>query len=367
MGRFLKERNTMPEISYDAHNFNALPPTSPAYSAPTQSSFCGNESFSMIELLAHACTVGDSSILHGGPARPQLELQWRQAMVESSLQSHNGRFARSDSYIRLDGSEKSAVSYFLGMVQGAAMSTRILGVDSLAHVDAVLKLLGRTIPRKARPDLIGYTKTQGSQPIARILLEAKGRTDGYSQRPVDTALKQVKSPPSKVANLVGPNPIAIASMSYFSPNVRGGEPVWTSYLEDPPLDAPQVSTFDDAEFCGLVTISQLLPIAKAINQILETAKELVTSEFGSHITAHFPLTGMHIGLPARMYSILQKIDGPLTDKSQLHHITHDVWELTNSDNYLNELPELWDRNWASCTLPSGLTVSTLGQEDTSRI
>jgi hypothetical protein len=74
----------------------------------------------------------------GGVPRPYLELCWRVALtitnIEESASTH--RWIRTSAYDRLDPSEKSAVSYLLGMAQAKITCEMLLGVPHLVHLDA---------------------------------------------------------------------------------------------------------------------------------------------------------------------------------------------------------------------------------------
>lgn len=138
-----------------------------------------------------AITVGVSPVSASPGSRPLAELTWRSALMEASLSHLHPGWHRSSSYTQLDASEKSAVSYFLGMAQAQLTCARILGVPSLVHVDAILRLLGRRT-RKSRPDFLGvHPRTS----LLSVAVEAKGRTHGYTDALVSKAKAQSRALP----------------------------------------------------------------------------------------------------------------------------------------------------------------------------
>lgn len=108
----------MPSISYVARKF----------STPLAEPASGLMSLPLSELIWGAVTTGAMPILMGGVPRPLIELSWRAALAEASLEEDpaTGRWVMTDGYRRLDQSEKRAVSYFLGMTQAKIMCARLL-------------------------------------------------------------------------------------------------------------------------------------------------------------------------------------------------------------------------------------------------
>src|SRR5260221_7068774 len=121
-------------------------------------------------------TVGAVPTSLGGWSRPLIEMCWRAVMVLANLEPDpvSDRWRKSDSYLRLDPSEKSAVSYFLGLTQAKITCELLLGVPHLVHLDAVLAMRGMPL-RDSRPDLIGFDPVSLAYGIA---VDAKGRTNG---------------------------------------------------------------------------------------------------------------------------------------------------------------------------------------------
>lgn len=168
-----------------------------------------------------AVTVGYCPLGPPAPPRPQLELAWRAAMVGANLSARGGGWRRSEAYMRLDGSEKSAVSYFLGMTQAKLAADLLLGFPYLVHLDAVLRLLGRPT-RRSRPDFLALDVRRR----AAASVEAKGRTHGYSSR----AMTEAKAQAARLPSVTGfSTPLRFGALAWFD---NDGE--WNADLSDPP-------------------------------------------------------------------------------------------------------------------------------------
>lgn len=199
----------MTDISYDTSSFPA------ALRLPSS----GTESFTLAEIVWAAATVGQTPFSAPVPV-PDLgfELAWRVAMVWANL-IPGPELRCSAAYQRLDPSEKSAVSFFLGQVQSKLFAHRLFGVDIFVHLDRVLELLGQQ-RAKTRPDFIGIDAT-GNLALA---VEAKGRSHGWTQQVVAAAKNQARALPG----VVGAASTSYAHIAYFA----SGE--WRARLVDPP-------------------------------------------------------------------------------------------------------------------------------------
>lgn len=200
----------MAQLFFRTENFTGLgPPAS------------GNLRVSLGRLIWSAITVGATPISLGAPPRPLVELCWRAALAMASVEEYSisDRWTKTDAYYRLDPSEKSAVSYFLGMTQAKITSEMLLGVPHLVHLDAILALLGSSTDQ-SRPDFVGVDLATMTYTIA---LEAKGRTHGRPARVVRKAKEQAKLLPS----IVGTNSnLRVASVASFDQ-----DDYWEAYLE----------------------------------------------------------------------------------------------------------------------------------------
>lgn len=230
----------MIEIYYDLRNFASALPNgleSPQY---------GYHPISGTGLAWAAATVG---ITPFGP-RPRrasaLEIQWRIAMLYNSLTSEAKRLWRSDSYARLDPSEKGAVSFFLGQAQAKLFAHDFFGVDLFVHYDSYLAHHGGS-RRTTRPDFIGFNGHNVS-----IGVEAKGRSNRFEPGLIARAKHQVSSLPTVQGH---PTSATYVHVAYFD----GDE--WCAYLEDPPRqDEGELPTVAPTE----LTLAYYEPIVDAI-------------------------------------------------------------------------------------------------------
>lgn len=191
---------------------------------PTQSL-----SFTAAELVWGAMSVGKGHLAHmkahGNFSR--LERRFRSYMLQAHLKMDaHGALHRSSLYDGLDPSEKSAVSYFIGMAVTKVLFWRYFRVRWLMHLDIFRKDFSVSVPAGQRPDLFGRDDT-GKWYVA----ESKGRTGGRSE----TAMAKAKAQARKVASISGVAPhLSVGVLSYYTtkglhcevvdpePDVEGG-------------------------------------------------------------------------------------------------------------------------------------------------
>lgn len=241
-------------------------------------------------------------------------------MALSALDLAGCNWVRSSSYDRLDASEKGAVSYFLGMIQACLMARAKLNVSHLVHVDSALRIIGKRPARKARPDLVGYPRSQAriTSGAARLIVESKGRTNRYSEASLLKAKTQVQSLAGPVSLLLGSNYTGVASMAYFDQmgsgssnrRVRNGPRIWMSYLVDPEPNGSRQSILSDEQFRTLIDIAYYLPTVEAIRSLSQTAPGYV-GQRGEFVTANFLQTGVIVAVSARAYEAVSALELPI--------------------------------------------------------
>lgn len=181
-----------------------------------------------LQLFVCAAKVGMPTLSSPTAAtRPLLEMLWRIGMVSANVRptADGSRWTRSDAYDRLDPSEKSAVSYFLGMTQAALMSRYALGYPHLVHLDRLLKQQGLPLKGK-RPDFVAISPAQkNSVTPFGATFEAKGRTNGFDQAALDKAKEQAKLIP-KIRGLAAVE--RVGAEGYFDEFDH-----WSAILADP--------------------------------------------------------------------------------------------------------------------------------------
>lgn len=228
----------------------------------------------------------------------------------------------SEAFTDLDPSEKTSVSFHLGLLQASILARKTLGLSEVVHVDAALELMGE--PRSGkRPDLVGYRKGGFIKPgDGRVLIEAKGRSEA-TKSIVDRVLGEAKTqlaPVHTIVNkktgkktyqdnvaykLVGRSPLRIASVGYFT---KAGH--WKGVLMDPPYGPeerfPQIS---DEAFEGLLNLASLHSVVASIATIRDYTSEPITEVKGGMTFARLPGLNIAIGLPTEHYNEVAEITG----------------------------------------------------------
>lgn len=276
----------MTEINYDAIDFPLV------YSFGAS----GRLPVTPAALAWAAVTVGRTPFALPAPRRDRtFEATWRAAMVYANLVPDAGlsSFRRSDAYARLDMSEKSAVSFFLGQVQAKLFAERFFRVGVFAHLDAVLASRGMARSR-TRPDFVGFN------PGLRLALavEAKGRSNGWTDALVSDAKRQVAALPGVLAMSA---PTNYAHVAFFD----GTE--WCARLADPPrqrqlADLP-AEVVSRAYYAPLV---ETLRQARGRNPVDAPAREL-DSHF---LWGRLPAAGITLGIARNIADAAGDADPP---------------------------------------------------------
>lgn len=116
------------------------------------------------------------------------DLVVRSHTIYANLRESSHFLQRSSLYIGLDPTEKSGVSYFMGMVAAKVLGARLLDTPWLFHVSMIQALGGAvSLNGKSQPDLIGLRRNRDW-----VVAEAKGRTWGYSASAMATAKLQTR-------------------------------------------------------------------------------------------------------------------------------------------------------------------------------
>lgn len=171
----------MPKLTYEAMGFPV--------GSGTGLSGTHVLNFGWSELVWAAITVGRAGmreVLQFG-AYSTFEIVYRAALLYANLrQTASGDLRRSDAYDGLDPSEKSAISYFLGLTLSKLFAERCLGVPWLLHLDVYRSQLNAILKKgRSRPDMVGEDR-QGRW----VVIESKGRTNGLDQKALDKAKEQ---------------------------------------------------------------------------------------------------------------------------------------------------------------------------------
>jgi hypothetical protein len=229
--------------------------------------------------------------------RPAIELKWRAAMAEASVEEWNGYWYKTDAYTRLDPSEKTAVSYFLGMAQAKITTELLLNVSHLIHLDAVLAALGQSTS-VSRPDFIGFDFSSMSYTMA---VEAKGRSGIRDYGAIRKAKTQAGLMPTIVKTTTN---ICVASMASFNNEDR-----WDAYLEDPEWPYDELDELD-VETLLVAYYRPLVAAMRGADQRDEGNDELAV--------VYFSDVDLHFGLPRQIVDAL--IDLPAAGPIDSHRM-----------------------------------------------
>lgn len=133
--------------------------------------------------------------------------------VYANLREKHLHVEKSTLYERLDPTEKGAISYFIGMMAAKIVGQRLLNTPWLFHLSTFSTIGGIITPHsKSQPDLIGLNN-RGNW----IIVEAKGRTNGYN----DEAMMAAKNQTRKVRQINGQYPaLRAAVQAYFKPTLN---------------------------------------------------------------------------------------------------------------------------------------------------
>ena len=144
-------------------------------------------------------------------SKRKAELLYKIFLVEAALDTEGDRLKKSKKIAYLDSSEKSVMSYYLGMFFTKLISRRLYGVDYLCHLNLIEKMNGDGFidffAGEWRPDMIGYCKDRDSWSV----WEAKGGSNRREQ-----ALRKGKQQVEAIATVNGksPDPAAVC-MTYY--------------------------------------------------------------------------------------------------------------------------------------------------------
>jgi len=136
----------------------------------------------------------------------------RSHTVYANLRQNSDFIVKSSLYDTLDPTEKGAASYFVGMMAAKILSERLLKIPWLFHLSMFRSMGGvAVLYDKSEPDLIGLN-TRGEW----VVVEAKGRSHGYSDSAMVTAKRQTR----QLRMINGSYPVLrVGIQSYFSPKL----------------------------------------------------------------------------------------------------------------------------------------------------
>lgn len=169
--------------------------------------------FTNMELL-HAVITCGMPIQRLTPAymnTRKMEILYKMFLVETALEVNGDRLQKSKRTAYLDSSEKSVISYYLGMFFTKLISRKMFNVDYLTHLNTIERTYGGGFidyfDNEWRPDMIGYCMAEDSWSV----WEAKGGSNKRIQA-LDKGSQQVAA----IASVNGqkPDPAAVC-MTYY--------------------------------------------------------------------------------------------------------------------------------------------------------
>lgn len=137
----------------------------------------------------------------------------RSHTVYANLFTSSGLIRKSSLYSALDPTEKSGVSYFMGMLAAKIVGIRLLNTPWLFHLSMVDALGGSFVLKsQSEPDLVGLRRNRDW-----VVAEAKGRTGHYSA----PAMKAGKRQTRQLRRINGRYPaLRVAIQASFEPEFR---------------------------------------------------------------------------------------------------------------------------------------------------
>lgn len=171
-------------------------------------------------------------------SKRKTELLYKLFLVETALDTEGDRLKKSRKIAYLDSSEKSVMSYYLGMFFTKLVSRRLYGVDYLTHLNLIEKMNGGGFidffAGEWRPDMIGYRLSDDSWSV----WEAKGGSNRREQ-----ALRKGSQQVAAIASVNGkkPDPAAVC-MTYYERGYLCG------VVRDPEPEGGEAVQFDQERF-----------------------------------------------------------------------------------------------------------------------
>lgn len=254
------------------------------------------------------------------------DLVVRSHTIYANLRESSPFLEQSSLYTGLDPTEKSGVSYFMGMVAAKVLGARLLDTPWLFHV-SMIKVLGGAVSLKgnSQPDLIGLRRNR-----EWVVAEAKGRTWGFSASAMAAAKLQTR----QLRNINGQLPaLRVAVQASFSPNLE-----WA--IEDPEdfdEDAP------DLQFNleGALEMYYSAPTAAVVGG---QSRRIRQREF---LVRELPEVGVTIGIDRNVRDRLQEHSMSAGDKALIQDASPEPRPDGEFQVFADGLAIALDARWAA--------------------
>lgn len=244
--------------------------------------------FTVQELMWSAITVGRANfidVLSNG-IYSEYEILYRASILVANIAQNGTTLVKSSAYEHLDPSEKSAVSYFLGLTFTKLLSAKLLNIPWLLHIDVYRDQFTRNGQAfgfgssRSRPDLIGLDNRR-----RWTIMESKGRTNKMEASLLASAKNQTRNLRRIGVDYPG---LRVAVVTHFT---NGQLTVDWSDPEGYNDDNFDINT-DSEEY--------LANYYKVIFNIL-ASNDNATNEFGGFITYTFDAINLTIGLDRKIF------------------------------------------------------------------
>ncbi|MFK4431391.1 hypothetical protein COM08_15470 [Bacillus wiedmannii] len=212
----------MPKLTYKAFDFK-----NPRWGKHLEGEHTIDLTWS--EIMWAAITVGKQNLhdVYKYKNFSMYEAIFRATMIFATLKEkkENNKLVRTDNYELLDPSEKTAISYFQGLMTSKLLAQKLLDTAWLMHLDVYDKVHIPTMVAgtKSRPDFMGRNNAG-----EWIVIEAKGRSNSYDKKAQEKAKDQTK----KLKTIDGNKPILgaavqsyITSAGYFRSRIDDPEEI----------------------------------------------------------------------------------------------------------------------------------------------
>jgi hypothetical protein len=211
----------VPTIPYSAANYdkNRFPNVKTA----------GTLTFTWPRLVWAAVTVGKAEEHQASNGIfSAYERSMRTALLYSSLmESSSGQIIKAPTYEALDPSEKTAVSFYIGMTLVRLFTYSLFNVDWLLHLDLYRKTVKAQLNTKSRPDFIGVNANDDW-----LVFESKGRSDYMQGKGMSTLMTKAKTQASLLQRINGVVPIgSFGAITHFQ-----DDGLLRFDMDDPPPD-----------------------------------------------------------------------------------------------------------------------------------
>jgi hypothetical protein len=201
---------------------------------------------------------------------------------------------QSSAYEGLDPSEKSAISYFLGLTASELFAEKLLGVSWLMHLDVYGNKFDFKTLTDHRPDLVGVDSSN-----RWVVIEAKGRSNNLDKRVMQDAKRQAQS----LIKIAGKKPfLHVAIASYFSSRNNALK----IYAKDPPVEYEQGFELDISSSDYFTTYYS--PIVDFMQSGQRQFEEVTTFQDRRFLIRRLDEADLWIGFDEKYYQLLIMAD-----------------------------------------------------------